>query len=275
MPRATLLVLLSIFGIAGAEPLKLGVHPYLPATELVSRFTPLAEYLEDTLERPVEIVVSSSYESHIEQVATGEFTLALLGPIPYVVLTRDHGTPPILAALQIDGHAMFHGVIITREESPLQRLEDLAGRKFAFVDPNSTMGYVVPLSILERHGIPLEKLDRHAFLNSHENVAIGVLLGRYDAGAVKDETYGKYRDRGLRALAVTSDIPEHLFVAGYQVEPQLVKSLRAALLKLPQTPDGEEVLRAIKPDLTGLVPIHNRQYDALRQMLQSIGTAGE
>jgi phosphonate transport system substrate-binding protein len=259
-------MLLLLCGSAGAESLRLGVHPYLPATELVGRFTPLARYLEERLGRPVEIVIAATYEAHIERIAANDLTLAFLGPVPYVLLTDSHGPLPVLAVLEIEGRARFHGAVITREDTPLRSLADLAGKSVAFVDPNSTMGYVVPRYLLAQHGVTLDDLAGHKFLNSHDNVALGVLMGQYDAGAVKDETLDRYRPRGLRALAITPDIPEHVFVAGYHVKPALVEALRAALLALPQAPGGDDILRAIKADLTGLAPVVDADYDGLRQM---------
>ena len=51
-----------------AEPLlKLGIHPYLSSTEIVRRFTPLADYLSRELKRPVTIEIASSYAIHIRQ----------------------------------------------------------------------------------------------------------------------------------------------------------------------------------------------------------------
>lgn len=254
---------------ASAEPLKLGIHPYLPASELVDRFTPLARYLEERLDRPVEITIASTYEAHVERIANDEVSIAFLGPVSYVNLVEDHGAPPALAVLEIAGRTRFHGVIVTREASGLRTLADLPGTRFAFGDPYSTMGYVVPRHVMQQHGVRLQDLGGHDFLNSHDNVALGVLIGRYDAGAVKDETFDKYRPRGLRALAVTPETPEHIFVAAYRTKPALVAALREALLALPQSAQGAAILRAIKPDLTGLAPARVEDYDALRIMARA------
>jgi len=46
------------------EPLTLWVHPYLPATELIKKFTPLADYLSEKCSKTIRVNVSKSYKSH-------------------------------------------------------------------------------------------------------------------------------------------------------------------------------------------------------------------
>ena len=50
------------------EHLVLGIHPYLPATELIDRFTPLAEYLSKKMGQPVILEIAKDYQIHIDNV---------------------------------------------------------------------------------------------------------------------------------------------------------------------------------------------------------------
>ena len=49
--------------------------------------------------------------------------------------------------------ATYRGQIIARTDSGIESLEDLAGRKFAYVDPASTSGFILPRSRLKQHGV--------------------------------------------------------------------------------------------------------------------------
>lgn len=119
---STLRALLVLFAMAisgtsfAAEPLKLGVHPYLPATELVERFTPLAEYLEEKTGRPVEVVISKDYAYHIDLIGNDELDIAYMGPASYVKMVEKYGRKPLLARLEVGGLPMFQGTIISRKD---------------------------------------------------------------------------------------------------------------------------------------------------------------
>ncbi len=253
-------------GMAG-EPLTLGIHPFLPSTELIKKFRPLADYLAEAVGRPVQLEFSSDYTVHIERIAAGMYDAAYMGPLSFVRLAETHGGVPLLAKLEVEGRPFFQGAIFVREESPIRKLEDLAGRRVAFVSPSSTMGYLVPRHLLEQAGVDLEELGGYSFLDHHENVALGVMVGDFDAGAVKEETFLKYASQGARALAMTPPIPEHLFVASSRQTPGTVEAMRAALLSISKSPEGRKALRSIKSTATNLVPVDSKDYDVLREIL--------
>ncbi|HET97875.1 MAG TPA: phosphate/phosphite/phosphonate ABC transporter substrate-binding protein [Desulfurivibrio alkaliphilus] len=255
-------------GIALADgPLTLWIHPYLPATELTSRFLPLTQYLSRELDRPVEVRVQRSYQAHLEMTGRDLADIAYLGPAIYVNLTRQYGPKPLLAKLEIEGTAHFHGMIIARTDAPIQTLSDLRGKSFAFGDLNSTMSHVVPRAMLKAAGVDLHDLAHHDFLGSHHDVALAVLGGYFDAGAVKQEVYAIYQPRGLKIVAQTPEIPNHLFLTRKDLSPELVTRLRQALLAINQLPDKDALLTTLEDSATGLLPVADADYDDLRRVI--------
>lgn len=249
-------------------PLTLWIHPYLPATELVKRFAPLARYLGDNLGREVRVRVQHSYQSQIEFVGRDLADLAFMGPAGYVSMRRQFGDKPLLAILEEKGAPVFHGMIIVRDDAALQQLADLKGQSFAFGDPNSTMSSIVPQAMLKQAGVQLSDLGHYDFLNSHHDVALAVLGGFFSAGAVKDEVFRAYRTRGLRALATSPLIPDHLFLTRSNLEPELVAELRRLLLALNGHPAKKEILGEIKDAATGLAPVTAADYHPLAEMME-------
>jgi len=250
------------------EPLALWIHPFLTAAELTKRFTPLADYLGQKCGIPVQIEIEKSYAAQVQRVGEERFDLAYLGPAPYVQISQRYGDKILLGRLVIDGAPVFHGIIFTRKDSAIKNLQDLAGKRFAFGDPNSTMSHFVPRFILEEAGIGLEKLRDHVFLGMHQNVALGVLGGYYDAGGIKESIFRQYQSRGLKMLAESPPVPTHVFVAGQRVPPATVRVLRQALLQL----QDQTLLDAIVPGATGIAPVQEKDYDFLRRLLLKYGT---
>jgi len=79
--------------------------------------------------------------------------------------------------------------------------------------------------MMRQAGVTIDKLAGHAFLKNHHNVALGVLLGNFDAGAVKEDVFDEYRQQGLKTLKKTPPISEHLFVVRKTLPPETDKKI--------------------------------------------------
>lgn len=271
-----LIIFLSLFSSAFAseQSLILGIHPYLTATELIDRFTPLAEYLGRKIGQPVTISISKDYKSHIDNIGNDKVDIAFMGPASYVKMVNLYGEKPLLARLEINNKPRFQGIIVVRDKSELRNLKDLAGKRFAFGDPESTMSHLVPRYMLLNAGIDIDKLSGHAFLSNHNDVALGVLIGDFDAGAVKEDVFHKYEKRGLRLLQRSQEISEHLFVARKGLKGYEIEALRKALYELKDDQEGTVIMSRMRTSLTGLVPVINRDYENLRVMIQKLEEKG-
>ncbi len=245
----------------------LGVHPYLAPREIQTRFAPLADYLAHYLQAPVQIRVATSYQDHILAIGRDRIDLAFIGPAAYVKLVNTYGPKPILGRLAIRGKPCFYGYIVVREDSDLNRLSALRGKRFSFGAPESTMGTLVPRDLLLQAGVPPEQLAFFQHLTGHENVALSVLAGAADAGAVKSEIFERYQPLGLRALARTACISEHLFITRGDLAPAQIERLRNGLLGLTPA-EVAKVLAPIQAGVSGLVPARDEDYDPLRDIAQ-------
>ena len=260
--------------VYAAEKLTLCVHPYKSAAELYKAFSPLAAYLSKAAGTEVDVLITKDYDSHIDHIINVKRGIAYLGPASYVKLVDLYGKPPLLARLSIYGKPTFQGKIIVQNDSPLQSLSDLQGKRFAFGDPNSTMSHLVPRYMLIEAGIRVDRLADFSFLGNHVNVALSVLSGQYDAGAVKEAVFYKYQSRGLRELATTPALSEHVFIASDSLSPELIEVLRSAFYKMKDDADGIKAMKSIKSTITAMVPTVDADYDNLRNILATLRDNG-
>lgn len=253
-----------------AEELILSVHPFLSATEVKARFSPMANYLSKQLGIKVTLRVGANYDEHIQAIGKDQVDLAYMGPASYVTLVNQYGIKPSLARIEMDGKPTFHGYIVTRSDSAINSLEDLKGQSFAFGDPKSTMSYVVPHFMLTQAGVITHDSSEHAFLGSHINVALAVLSGDYAAGAIKPAVFRKFESKGLRIIAVSPEISEHVFVSRTGLSEETVNELRKAMFTASGSEQGVAALKAIKNSATGLIPVQDGDYDNLRTIIDSL-----
>ncbi|MBF0627577.1 MAG: phosphate/phosphite/phosphonate ABC transporter substrate-binding protein [Magnetococcales bacterium] len=256
------------------ETLVFGIHPFMRPTELLRRFSPLTEALAKAISHPIRIRITSDYDDQIRLIGQNQIDLAYMGPVPYVRMVARHGLKPILGKQMVHGQGTFQGVIITRRDSAIQTLPELIGKRFAFGDPNSTMSHLVPRAMLLEAGVPVEKLARFDHLSNHGNVALGVLMGLFDAGAIKESVFLEYQERGLTALAWTPRIANHLFVTRSDLPTDRIETLRTALLQMPTTPEGLQLLKNVDHAITGIEPGQDDEFSALRTTLRLLDQAG-
>lgn len=256
------------------EPLKLGVHPYLSASELVKRFTPLAVYLEKELGLPVVVEVSGSYDMHVQKLGQGSLDLAFLGAASYVKLTEQFGKRPILAAYKTREGKVYRGHIMVRKDSPITSIRQLRGKRFVFGDHTSTMSHYVPRYLLLKEGISLRDFSEATYVANHDNIALGILAGSFDAGAVKEEVFLKYEPQGLRSLAKSPPIADHVFVARKGLPQETIRKAREALLRLSDDAEGKAIIAGLRSDVIDLVPAEDHDYDPLREIIRVLRRAG-
>lgn len=264
-----LLILLPLSFPAQAvkQALVFGVHPYLHSTTLVERFTPLVKYLSEKLGRDIQMRVGTSYQGHIDAFTRGEIDFAYFGPAPFIKLTENNKSFRPLGRLSFSGQDTFRGAIIVHKDSDIKSLADLAGKSFAFGDPNSTLSSLVPRRMLQDAGVELEDLAGYSYLNNHHNVALAVLVGKYDAGGVKSEVFKKYQARGLQVLQWTPEIPTHLFVAGPGLDAAQAEQISVLLQSLKDDPRAKNIMQSIKKGTTAIIPASISEYEELRKLI--------
>ncbi|MBF0265394.1 MAG: phosphate/phosphite/phosphonate ABC transporter substrate-binding protein [Gammaproteobacteria bacterium] len=245
----------------------LGVHPYLDHQSIIKRFQPLANYLSFHLNQEVQIRVGHTYDDHLRTIGENEIDIAYLGPASYVKMVDNYGRKPLLARLEAKGKPVFSGHIIIRENSSISTIGELKNKYFAFGDQNSTMSSLIPKAILNKHHVSLDELSGYRHYKGHNNVALAVLMADADAGAVKEEVYEKYKNKGLKSLMKSPLISEHVFVARSNMSPTLVDKIKRLLLAMNSEEKVKLYLKPIKKSLTGLVDVKDEDYDSLRGLI--------
>jgi len=139
-------------------------------------------------------------------VAAGNVDFVLVNPAIYVMLEVKHGVSR-LATLRngTNGHArnLFGGVIFTRaDRDDINRLEDLAHKRFMAVDPTSLGGFEMANAELRKHGLdPNKDFKQLLFGGIHDRVVLAVRDGEVDAGTVRTDVLEHMANAGTIDLA--------------------------------------------------------------------------
>ena len=156
-------------------------------------------YTEETLGVPTKVFAPADYNGVIEGLLGGNIDMAWLGASAYakVYLTDPDAVEPVLVKVNTDGSFGYHSIGFARADSGITSLEDAKGKVFAFGDPNSTSGYLVPAFEFGRAGIPLENgeyFQEVRFSGGHEQSIVGVYNGDFDVSIAWADGLGEWED---------------------------------------------------------------------------------
>lgn len=242
-----------------------GVHPYKKPYELVRMFTPLIKYLEGETGARITFRTTKNYTEAMEKIANGEMDIFYLGPAPFVILAEKYPDRFRIAATVVNkGTPTFKGVIVVRDTSAITTMADFKGKKFAFGDHCSTLSCYMPAKMLLDAGV-IDSIS-YSFLGSHDNVAKAVIRGFFDGGGIKPSVAKKYEGKGLKIIAETEPVYEHLIGVGPEVDDATFQKIRKALLKVRD----EKIYQSIKPHLTGFTTAEVKDYDNIKGIIKEV-----
>lgn len=242
-----------------------GVIPRYNPIIMYRSYQPMMNYLTANTPYRFELKLSRNYHQAVEYVLDGTTPVASLGDVTFAEVHEKIGAIPILKPLNSDGAPYYHSIIIVREDSPVQTVDDLKGTHFAFGDYHSTSGKLIPYYHLQRQGIELTDFTSYEHMESHDAVAKAVLKGTADAGAVKDVVAIRYREHGLRFLSISDPIPAVPIVVRNDVPEQLVAALKMALLAIdPSDPRFSQELIKWDPEFAhGFTTAETEDYQLI------------
>ena len=189
--------------------LTFGVYTSDKPSEVIKQFQPILDSLEadmsETLGQPVEIriQVAPTYEKGIANIVNGEVDFARFGPASYIEAISANPDLELLALESSKGEKVFYGIIAVHEDSDIEAVSELAGKRFAFGDELSTIGRYLSQAHLFEQGVSASDLGYFEYLGRHDMVGTAVGAGEFDAGALKESTFNKLIEQGtpIRELA--------------------------------------------------------------------------
>ncbi len=171
----------------------------------------------------------------------------------------------------------YSSMIVVREDSGFECLEDLRGSRCAINTPTSHSG----MNVLRALFAPLSRNGRFfesvCTTGSHEASLMMITHRRADVAAIDCVTYAllqRHRSRALREVRVlccSSRFPAPPYVVGSQVSEDEVDQIRQALVETLATPDMRRVKHALLINEVVDLPLQSYQSiaDLERRSLES------
>jgi phosphonate transport system substrate-binding protein len=260
------------FGVENwPQKIKVGLIPTEGGADIMKRFKPLIDHLEGTLGIQVESFSASDYAGIITAMAHKHIDFAYFGPKSYVEASARANAQALALELNKTGDKGYYGVIITKKDSGIDTLEKAIknNKTFAFTDPNSTSGCLVPSVLFYRDlKTPPEKLFKEvSFSGSHGASILAVKNGKIEVAATNNIDLDRMIEKGAVSKEDFNYIWRSELIPGAPMcgRKDLPESLKAAftgaLMSFNYNQQGLDTLQN-----GGYAPVDDTTYDVVRYM---------
>ncbi|WP_340260543.1 phosphate/phosphite/phosphonate ABC transporter substrate-binding protein [Roseobacter sp. HKCCA0882] len=263
------------------DTLRVALLPDENAATVIQNNKPLAAYLEETLGKDIELIVTTDYSSMIEAMRFGRVDVAYFGPASYTIAKAkmeggDLDIEPFAARVK-DGSTTYQSVLIANVESGIDSIDDIEGSGIdvAFGDQASTSSHFAPKYTMMLEGVTEGDDYKQNFTGAHDAVARNVELGNAAVGGLSRPIFESLVAKGtvdpakVVVIGYSADIPQYPWVMRTDMTEELEQGIKDAFLSLERgTEAGDAVLKPFKAD--GFAAITDADYDIIRDIRKNL-----
>lgn len=251
-------------------PLRFGTTPVFLDDQL-ALLAAWQAYLGSALQRPVQFIQRGSYREISDLLLSDAIDVAWVCGFPYVV----HEARLRLIAVPIyEGQPRYRSHLVVPANDPSTRsIVDLRGKVFAFSDPQSNSGCLVPrVELIRAHEAPDRFFRRSFFTFGHRKVVEAVQVGLAQAGAVDGyvwDTLLLQHPAATAGVRVAWRSALHGFppiVARHSLAAHEATQVAAALVAMPESDTGRNILRRL--NIEGFTPASPQLFDSIRESVR-------
>lgn len=231
-----------MFGAAQAQEIKefnIGILGGENAQDRLTNQECFRAKIEEALGVPVKLFAPADYDGVIQGLLGGSIDYAWLGASAYakVYLTDPAAVELKLTKQNLDDSTGYYSIGFARADSGITSMDDAKGKIFAFADPNSASGYLIPgAELREAYGTLEDYFGEVKMSGGHEQTIVGVANGDFDAGVSWADGLGNWED------GYNSGAFRRAADSGLVDMSDLVEIWRSKLI-----PEGPLVIRAALP----------------------------
>ena len=250
------------------ESIVLSCIPVENELKIIEGWQLLADYITFRTGIKVTLDTKNSYQELIDGLNDGYIDMCYLGALSYIKSRKKSGVIPLVRPTFTGQDSPFYtSCIIVRKDSAIRNLEELKGKKFAFVDKNSTSGYLLPLTMLQEEGINnLDFFSEYIFTGDHDSSFLAVYNGYVDGGALYSRIFLNEDDARLNDIKVLKEsppIPTGPIVIRKEIKDDRAQKIKEALLSIGEEEDTKDIMALLK--IEGYFEVSDSDYAPIRK----------
>lgn len=250
--------------------LRAAVGAMISPRETFDSYRQILSYVSREMDMNLEFYQRKTYQEVNELLGEGEIDFAFICSGPYV-RGRELQDFQLLVAPVVDGSSQYYSYLIVHEDSPYESLEDLRGKTFAFTDPDSNTGRMVPMYWLQQLDTsPEEFFEEIIYTYSHDNSILAVSKNLVDGAAVDHLIWeyllksGSTITDNTRVIKKSRPFGMPPVVASPYIDPDKAEKIKEIFLRMHESETGREILSSLM--IERFAPARDDWYDSIREI---------
>ena len=265
--------------IPEAATFTVAVAAMISPKETFGYYRQMLDYIGERLGREVQFIQRKTYSEINELLGLGQIDLAFICSGPYAAGKEIYDLE-LIATPQVQKSHFYQSYLIVNKASQFNRIEDLKGRVFAFTDPDSNTGKLVPTYwLFEMEEQPESYFSKTIYTYSHDNSILAVAKGLVAGAAVDGLIWEYYHQKDpaftSRTRIIRKSEPYGIppLVASKHLSPELKDRIRQLFFSMHNDPEGQKILAELMIDK--FITPKDEWYDSIRQMDLKIALMGK
>ncbi len=266
------------------NPIQISLIPSKDTRSLLLGANELGQWLENETGLKFQVTIPTSYVAVVEAIGSKKVDIAYLNTTTYLLAKNRYGAEAKYITLNVDGGSSYRGQFIARADSKITKIEDINGKKMAYVDPTSASGYILPAYLLKSKNI---KPSDEVFAGRHDAVVTMVYQKQVDAGATfySLPENGKFMDarrlvitqfpdveQKVKVIDFTTNLANDALVFRKELPEPIKEKLMLAFDKWAASAEGKTTLKALS-NASGLRRVSEGEYEESKKILETMGAA--
>ena len=259
------------------EVIQMGVitkHSFTNPAAILEACKPFANYIGKRLNKKVIITIYPELADIVEQIDNGNLHFGIISNLEYVKLAEQRNVKPLAKGLK-GNSSCYKAILLVRNDSGINSIGDLKGKKFVYSSKDSSHGYLFPsLLIKTKYHMPLEQYFSEIIHTKKDPDGIlAVYYKKADVVSASSLTYELMCElkpqmkRKLKVIEYSEPLvfdPIFYFEENFK-EKSLIEKSKKEVLNMHNVPEGNQILMMIK--IGRLESASNADYDSIRNMI--------
>jgi phosphonate transport system substrate-binding protein len=253
---------------------RVAVASMISPKETVLHYHRLLDYIATKLQRKIEFIQRKTYGEINELLRDGKIDMGFICSGPYATCRKTSGFKALVVP-QVRGKHFYQSYLIVNKNSGFNKLGDLRGKTFAFTDPESNTGKLVPTYWLARKGEnPQHFFGKTLYTYSHDNSIMAVAESLVDGAAVHGQIWDYYNIRNptfthhTRIIKKSKPFGNPPLVVSSRMPGHLQDRIRQLFFSMHRDPVGKKILDELMIDR--FIEPHEDWYDSIVRMKQKL-----
>jgi len=254
------------------RPILIALASVISPHETIGYYRKIADYVSNKTGRQAILIQRKTYAEVNMLLANGDVDIAFLSTGAYSSY-RGMNEIELFVMAEHLGNSLYTAEIIVPKDSPIQTMNDLEGKVFAFTDPLSYSGHMVIEEYLRlKNTIPEKFFKRYFYTYSHDK-SLWAVANKVADGASFDSQiyeYAKIKTPELtdnvRIIASMGPAPTGPVVISKKLRADQKEQLRHIFLTMHEDPEVSEALQGLVIDKF-IVPTPSL-YEPLRNLYE-------